>query len=324
MFELPCCIYSLIQLVFLAVVVLFVCVCIVVRLASKPYADIKVFQQEHYFRTSKASSDLREKFKSLEDPGSLDLSVIIPAYNEEERLPKMLDECLAFLSSRPASSFEVIIVDDGSRDATTDVGLDYVDKLGSDKVRVLTLAQNRGKGGAVRMGMLRARGERLLFADADGATTFEDLVKLEAELEKVAKDGHGIVCGSRSHLEEESIATRTLFRTILMYGFHVCVWLFAVKTIKDTQCGFKLLTRKSARLVFKSLHIERWAFDVEILKIAEMVDIPTGEVAVRWQEIEGSKLNPILAAIQMFRDIFLLWLKYAIGAWKLAPTKKME
>ena len=156
MFELPCCIYSLIQLVFLAVVVLFLCVCIVVRLASKPYADIKVFQQEHYFRTSKASSD-REKFKSLEDPGSLDLSVIIPAYNEEERLPKMLDECLAFLSSRPSSSFEVIIVDDGSKDATTATALEYVERHGSDIVRVLTLAKNRGKGGAVRMGMLRAR-----------------------------------------------------------------------------------------------------------------------------------------------------------------------
>ena len=84
------------------------------------------------------------------------------------------------------------------------------------------------------------RGENLLFADADGATTFEDLVKLEEDLAKMEVDGHGLVCGSRAHLEEESIASRTVLRTILMYGFHACVWIFAVKTVKDTQCGFKV------------------------------------------------------------------------------------
>ena len=86
---------------------------------------------------------------------------------------------------------------------------------------------------------------------------------------------------------------------------------------KDTQCGFKLFTRNSARILFKSCHIERWAFDVELLKIAEMLKIPMAEVAVQWTEIEGSKLNPLLASIQMFKDLFLLWLRYAIGAWKI-------
>ena len=85
------------------------------------------------------------------------------------------------------------------------------------------------------------RGENLLFADADGATTFEDLVKLEENLAKIEADGHGLVCGSRAHLEEESIASRTVLRTILMYGFHACVWIFAVKTVRDTQCGFKVI-----------------------------------------------------------------------------------
>ena len=85
------------------------------------------------------------------------------------------------------------------------------------------------------------RGENLLFADADGATTFEDLVKLEENLTKIEVDGQGIICGSRAHLEDESIASRTIIRTILMYGFHACVWIFAVKTVKDTQCGFKVI-----------------------------------------------------------------------------------
>ena len=128
------------------------------------------------------------------------------------------------------------------------------------------------------------RGENLLFADADGATTFSDLTKLERCLEEITKEGEGLVCGSRAHLEEESVAQRTAVRTLLMYGFHACVWLFAVKTVKDTQCGFKvrksfmsidkcymwyfqLIKRNSARKIFKTLHIERWAFDVEMLKV---------------------------------------------------------
>jgi len=320
MFHIPCCILTLIQTLLGLAIFLFLILCILIKLTTHPYPEIKVFQQEHYFKVSK-SGDKTSKFRSLEDPSTLDLSVIIPAYNEQLRLPSMLDECINFLESR-SSSYEIIIVDDGSSDATSDVGLDYLDKFGSDKVRVLTLQHNRGKGGAVRMGMLRARGKKLLFADADGATTFEDIVKLEELLEKIENDGEAIACGSRSHLEKDSIAHRSFLRTVLMYGFHACVWVFAVRSIKDTQCGFKLLTRKSARIIFKSLHIERWAFDVEMLKIAEMVGIPTGEVAVRWMEIDGSKLNPVIDSIKMFWDMFFLWLKYAVGAWKLAPIKK--
>jgi len=294
-------------------------VILVVRLTTRPFPEILCLPQEKTFRVSLSGSEVCQ-FPSLSEPPSVELSVIVPAYNERERLPKMLDECLEFLDGR-SSTYEVIIVDDGSKDSTSEVGMSYVEKYGCDKVRVLTLGRNRGKGGAVRMGMLRARGKNLLFADADGATTFPDLVKLEETMEEIVKNDQGIVCGSRAHLEDESIAKRTILRTILMVGFHACVWIFAVKTVKDTQCGFKLLKRKTAEMIFTTLHIERWAFDVEMLKVAEMMNIPLGEVSVRWQEIEGSKLNPILDAIQMFRDIFMLWLRYAIGAWKL-PEKK--
>ena len=104
-----------------------------------------------------------------------------------------------------------------------------------------------------------------------------------------------------------------------MYGFHTCVYMFGAKSIKDTQCGFKLLSRSAAKLTFRSMHIERWAFDVELLKIAEMRDIRLGEVQVNWMEIDGSKLNPILASIQMFKDLFLLWFRYQVGAWRIRP-----
>ena len=124
-------------------------------------------------------------FPGLSESPSVSLSVIIPAYNEEDRLPIMLEECTQYLKDRSSNSkgtgftFEIILVDDGSKDKTTEVGLSWSRTLGSDRFRVLTLRKNRGKGGAVRMGALRARGERILFADADGATKFQDLAKLE-------------------------------------------------------------------------------------------------------------------------------------------------
>ena len=147
--------YYLIQLAATLVVFVFILLCILVKLTTSPYPNILQFDQEKYFKTSLSGGEKKE-FPSLTDAATVNLSVIVPAYNEELRLPKMLDECLEFLEKRK-SSYEVIIVDDGSKDKTSETGLTYVEKWGSDKVRVLTLAKNRGKGGAVRMGMLRAR-----------------------------------------------------------------------------------------------------------------------------------------------------------------------
>ena len=175
----------------------------------------------------------------------------------------------------------------------------------------------------MRRGALVARGSKVLFADADGATKFADIWKMEEKLQNIKdSNNHGLVCGSRAHLEKESIAQRSFFRTILMKGFHICVWLFGCKTIQDTQCGFKLMTRETARVAFNSLHIERWAFDVELIKIAEILKIPTAEVSVNWTEIDGSKLDPISASIQMFKDLFFLWLRYFVGVWKI--VEKVE
>ena len=100
------------------------------------------------------------------------------------------------------------------------------------------------------------RGEQILFADADGATRFTDLEKLEASLNEMG--GEGVVCGSRSHLEKDSIADRSWFRTILMVGFHMVVYVFGVKSVRDTQCGFKLFSRRVARLCFRYKTILKW------------------------------------------------------------------
>ncbi|XP_030384293.1 dolichyl-phosphate beta-glucosyltransferase [Scaptodrosophila lebanonensis] len=295
---------------------------------TKPYPDITRHKDEQFYLDPNTIKTVA--FPSIEDTPALKLSVIVPAYNEENRLPAMLDECLAFLEEKagrePDFSYEVIVVSDGSSDATVSVALKYSKKHGADKVRVLELVENRGKGGAVRLGMLSSRGCQLLFADADGATKFADYDKLAEALTSLAPEWRhdGIAIGSRAHLEDDSIATRSFFRTILMHGFHTLVWLFAVRSVRDTQCGFKLFTRTTARKLFKSLHVQRWAFDVELLYLAEHLQLPMSEVAVRWTEIDGSKLTPIWSWLQMGVDLFMIWLRYLTGAWRIAGSNKKD
>nr|AEE62757.1 unknown [Dendroctonus ponderosae] len=304
-------------------------VCIIILAYSKTYPVIFRSKKERQFFDP--ATGVYINFPAISDKRSLNLSVIVPAYNEEERLGPMLDECLDYLESRRKSgafSYEVIVVSDGSTDQTVSKALSYTKKHSCERVRVLALEKNRGKGGAVRLGMLSARGSLLLFADADGATKFADLRKLEDSLKElvvsdylskpeITADTLAITVGSRAHLEDEAVASRTVFRTILMYGFHFLVWLFAVKGIRDTQCGFKLLTRKAAAICFESMHVERWAFDVELLYIAQKLNIPISEVAVNWTEIEGSKVTPVWSWLQMGLDLGLIWLRYTIGAWKI-------
>ncbi|OQR77144.1 dolichyl-phosphate beta-glucosyltransferase-like [Tropilaelaps mercedesae] len=288
---------------------------------SSRYPDIVRYEEEMYFKCGE-NLLTKKAFPKLFDEPTVKLSVIIPAFEEQTRLPPMLEECITYLESRCRNdkdfTYEVIVVDDGSRDRTTQVSLEYAARIGTDRFRVLTLVKNRGKGGAVRLGMLCARGELLLFADADGATTFEDCEKLEDVMAASrCKSAYSIVIGSRAHLQEKAVAERTLFRTILMYGFHYLVMLFAVQGIRDTQCGFKLFTREAARVIFASLHVERWAFDVEMLFIAQKLNFIISEVAVRWTEIDGSKVTPFWSWCEMGRDLILIWYRYLIGAWAI-------
>ncbi|XP_067040738.1 dolichyl-phosphate beta-glucosyltransferase-like [Acropora muricata] len=267
-------------------------------------------------------------FPFMEEEGSIDLAVIVPSYNEEERLPIMMNETLEYLENekknKPSFTYEIIVVDDGSRDETSKVALEYVKKYGVHKIRLLTLEKNRGKGGAVRIGVLSSRGRRILMVDADGASKFSDLSRLQIALEDLnGKKGNKavIVCGSRSHLQDEAVAERSFLRNFLMYGFHFLVWSLCVRGIKDTQCGFKLFTRPAALLTFSALHVERWAFDVELLYIAQQLKIPLVEVAINWKEIDGSKMIPFWSWLQMGKDLLLISLRYVVGAWKIEPMK---
>ncbi|XP_068786127.1 dolichyl-phosphate beta-glucosyltransferase [Struthio camelus] len=301
-----------------------VLICIIAHITAIKMPSLHRHEEEKFFLTAEGR---KESVPSIHDPPTRELSVVVPSYNEEDRLPLMMDEALDYLEKRqkqdPSFTYEVIVVDDGSKDLTKKVALKYCKKYGNDKVRVLSLVKNRGKGGAVRMGVFGSRGKKILMADADGATKFPDIEKVEEGLNSLQPwpNQMAISCGSRAHLEKDSIAKRSYFRTLLMYGFHFLVWFLCVKEIRDTQCGFKLLTREAAARTFSTLHIERWAFDVELLYIAQRLRIPIAEVAVNWTEIEGSKLVPFWSWLQMGRDLLFIRLRYMTGAWQLETRK---
>ncbi|KAF8581536.1 glycosyltransferase family 2 protein [Ramaria rubella] len=259
---------------------------------------------------------------SLSDEASIDLSVIIPAYNETERLTPMLEVTLTHLLGHPSRSYELVIVDDGSKDATVSLALSLAQAHANIDIRVVKMDRNVGKGGAVRHGFLHARGERLLMVDADGASQFEDLELLWKEMDAVEKCGRAVAVGSRAHMvKTEAVVKRSAVRNFLMYGFHFVLRTLGVGHIRDTQCGFKLFSRKAAQQLFPFLHLRTWVFDVELLIMAQILEIPVVEVPIAWHEVAGSKLSLISDSLGMLKDLLVLRANYALGRWSVQPKK---
>lgn len=268
------------------------------------------------------------------DPAEKYISLIVPAYNEECRLPIALDETMNYLEERARKdhsfSYEVIIVDDGSSDGTKRVAFDFVRKYKVDNFRVILLGKNQGKGEAIRKGMLHSRGKLLLMLDADGATKIDDLEKLENQILAVAKREHQtcgdlsegiadipiVAFGSRAHLEKKALATRKWYRNFLMKGFHVVVLLAAGPGVRDTQCGFKMFTRAAARKLFTNIRLTRWCFDVELVYLSKFFSIRIIEISVTWSEIPGSKVS-LLSILNMLWEMALMSLGYRAGIWKI-------
>lgn len=266
----------------------------------------------------------------------IELSIVVPAYNEESRITKMFDEMLQFLSTwakEKGIDFEIIIVDDKSTDNTVAVVQSRMNLSDGNAVHLLQLGANRGKGGAIKAGIEFTRGRYILMADADGATRADELGNLYAAVKSDEKVlslfnmsmGMGMAIGSRAHLAKNSIATRPLMRTVLMKGFHILVAFLCSKKVQDTQCGFKLFTRATAEILFRTLHIEGWAFDVELIYVAESLGVSIKEIDVSWTEVEGSKLitskfDVLFTSLRMARDMLCVRLAYVLGLWKVVAS----
>ncbi|KAG8904101.1 dolichyl-phosphate beta-glucosyltransferase [Tulasnella sp. 403] len=237
----------------------------------------------------------------------------------------MLDAALEHLATVPSRTFEIIVVDDCSTDNTSQTALSFAAQHPKIDIRVVRFERNRQKGGAVQHGALHSRGERILMVDADGASRFGDLELLWSRLDEVENGSHGVAVGSRAHLvRTEAVVKRSFIRNLCMHGFHVLLRTMGVGYINDTQCGFKLFTRESARVLFESLHIHGWIFDVELLLLAQILGIPVVEVPIEWHEIEGSKMSLLRDAINMAKDVVLLRANYTIGRWKPVSTAKRK
>jgi dolichyl-phosphate beta-glucosyltransferase len=287
-------------------------------------------------------------------PESTLLSMVIPAYNEQDRIPIMLRSAHDYLESSKGKALlselatcanlagyptcagvEWLVVNDGSEDATCQVVRSTFESLKSTASwRLVSLKENSGKGAAVNTGMRLAEGKFRLMVDADGATDFgpglEQLtVSMTTSLkdkEKSNKNNNKVaVLGSRAHLQEDATTKRSLVRTILMIGFHFFVSLLVSSRIQDTQCGFKLFTRDAAIAVFETLHLRGWAFDTEVIMLCDRMAIQIQEVPVPWQEVDGSKLNTsklalAIVSLTMLRDMICVRACYTLGIWKEQPT----
>ncbi|OBZ73676.1 Dolichyl-phosphate beta-glucosyltransferase [Grifola frondosa] len=256
---------------------------------------------------------------SIADPAAVDLTVVIPAYNETARLPAMLATTLPFLARQPARSYEVLIVDDGSSDGTADFALKLALEYPESDIRIVSWNTMLGRAVPVRHGMLHARGKRLLMVDADGASRFEDLDLLWKAMDRIAPHGEAAVAlGSRAHLvKTEAVVKRSFLRNVLMYGLHTILRIVGVGHIRDTQCGFKLFTRRAAQQIFPYQHLPTWIFDVELLLLAKQLRMPVEEVPIEWHEVSGSKLHVFADSLQMLRDLLILRTNLLLGRWKV-------
>lgn len=234
------------------------------------------------------------------------LSIVIPAYNEEGRLPATLDVIFNWLDSSPYRDAEVLVVDDGSTDSTAAV----VESRASTEPRLLLLQNpgNRGKGFAIRHGMLQAKGDWILFSDADLSAPIDDLPKLLAAAKEKSA---AIAIGSRA-LDRSLIGVhQSQWREMSGIVFNRIMRLITGLPFADTQCGFKLFRRDAARRVFPLQRLDGFSFDVEDLFVARTLGIPTIEVPVRWNNVEGTKVG-LMQGVASFLDLLCIrwnWLQ---------------
>lgn len=226
----------------------------------------------------------------------MDLSIVIPAYNESLRLGPTLERVVDYLR-QTGKPYEVLVVDDGSTDDTAGVA----SRFAAEGVRLLRQEVNRGKGAVLKVGVLASQGKEVLLLDADLSTPIEDIEKLRPHLAEAQ-----LVLGSRSVEQSEILKHQPFYRETMGRIFNLIVQMAGVKGLRDTQCGFKLLDGEVARRLFSELTIERFAYDVELVWLARRHGYRVVEVGVRWADSPSSKVNPVTDSLRMFRDVIAL------------------
>ena len=225
-------------------------------------------------------------------------SVVIPAFNEADRLPRYLDEVVAYFAGR-GEAYQVLVVDDGSTDAT----MACVERVARahPAVAALRLGRNEGKGAAVRRGILAAAGAWRLFADADGATPISELKRLEHAL----ASGADIAIGSRVMADPGVSVVAQPHRVAAGRLFNWFVARVGLRSIADSQCGFKAFTAAAAEDLFSTLRTTGFGFDVELLLLAQARGYRVAEVPVNWTDQAGSKVGVLRTGPVMFWEILM-------------------
>lgn len=225
------------------------------------------------------------------------LSVIIPAYNEQNRLPATLQDAQAWLQAHFDGSYEMLVVDDGSVDATADKVRELA--AGMPELRLLQQPHNQGKGAAVRRGMLEASGAIRLFMDADHATHISEVVKVMTAIH----DGADVVIASRQHPDSDIARHQSWLREHMGQGFNLLMRGMVGLDMPDTQCGFKAFTAEAARAVFSRQKLDGFSFDVEALFLAQALRFRMVEIPVRWVNEPNSRVKILVDPMKMFVDL---------------------
>lgn len=226
---------------------------------------------------------------------------MIPAYNEAGRIQPTLERILAYFNhwARP-DLYEILVIDDGSTDNTA--AIVNALRMSSPNIRLLALERNRGKGYAVREGVLAARGQYIFFSDADLSTPIEEIDNLLGELEKGA-DG---VIGSRALPDSRLEVRQAILRETMGKTFNKLVQLILSLPYSDTQCGFKGFRYDIARELFKHQTLDGFAFDVEILYLGRQMNFDIREIPVRWRNEGNSKVSVVKDSLKMLRDLIII------------------
>ena len=240
-----------------------------------------------------------------------EISIVIPSYNEELRLPVTLEKIAGYLPSLGGET-EILVVDDGSKDRTAEVAESF--RRIFPNLRVISNGENRGKGFSVRHGMLEARGRAVLFTDADLSAPIEEAPKLLEALKT-----YDVAIGSRALDRSLITVHESHFREFAGIVFNTIVRLVLRLPFVDTQCGFKAFRRERCQIIFKQQRIERFGFDPELLYLARHHGLRTVEIPVRWGHSPATKVNMLRDSIQMFFDIFTIRWNSLLGRYRRAP-----